>query len=112
MSHLLDDMLFKYLSKAPCAPSTLASVSSMFSSILKTLQGTNNWPINQSIIKTSSCGEIQSKNIPKLVRRKKKKQTQVTHWCTNQPSPAKIEYKFAHSDKPDGDLSLLGNESC
>ena len=35
MSHLLDDMLFKYLSRAPCAPSTLANVSSMFSSILK-----------------------------------------------------------------------------
>ena len=35
INHLLDDMLFRYLSKAPCAPSTFATVSSMFSSILK-----------------------------------------------------------------------------
>lgn len=34
ISHLLDDILFRYLSKAPCAPSTFAIVSSMFSSIL------------------------------------------------------------------------------
>lgn len=34
ISHLLDDMLFKYFNKAPCAPSTFANVSSMFSSIL------------------------------------------------------------------------------
>lgn len=35
ISHLLDDILFKYLSRAPCAPSTFANVSSMFSSILQ-----------------------------------------------------------------------------
>jgi len=35
ISHLLEDMLFKYFNKAPCAPSTFARVSSMFSSILQ-----------------------------------------------------------------------------
>lgn len=34
ISHLFDEMLLRYLSRAPCAPSTFASVSSMFSSIL------------------------------------------------------------------------------
>lgn len=35
INHLLEDMLFRYFNKAPCAPSTFANVSSMFSSILK-----------------------------------------------------------------------------
>ena len=34
MSHLFDDIPFKYLISCPCAPSTFANVSSMFSSIL------------------------------------------------------------------------------
>ena len=32
---ILEDMLFRYFNKAPCAPSTFASVSSIFSSILQ-----------------------------------------------------------------------------
>ena len=35
ISHLFDDILFRYLSNAPCAPSTFDRVSSMFSSILQ-----------------------------------------------------------------------------
>lgn len=35
ISHLLEDMLFRYFNKAPCAPSTFVKVSSMFSSILQ-----------------------------------------------------------------------------
>ena len=35
INHLFEDMLFRYLSKAPCAPSTFARESSIFSSILQ-----------------------------------------------------------------------------
>jgi hypothetical protein len=38
MSHRLEEMLFRYLRSCPCAPSTFAKVSSMFSSILQTIQ--------------------------------------------------------------------------
>lgn len=38
MSHLLEDTLCKCFNKAPCAPSTLARVSSMLSSILKIMK--------------------------------------------------------------------------
>lgn len=37
MSQRLEEMLFRYLRSCPCAPSTFANVSSMFSSILHTI---------------------------------------------------------------------------
>jgi len=74
ISHLLEDMLFRYFNKAPCAPSTFASVSSMFSSIL---------PIKQPLSTPTMSLDIKTRNKQKSV-----------HLINNQRTCATVHIKL------------------